>query len=117
MNKLEIKIGNQVVELKFNFGVLRLLSEKWGIQSVTDLFIKIGSLGDGEVTMNKLSMFGDIVWAAAKKGGEEIDPDDVVGVLLEQPEKMQEIMFEFMKSMPQPTEEQKKTAAQTKAKK
>lgn len=117
MNKCEIEIGGVVVELKFNFGVLRLLSDKWGIQSIPDLFTKIGSLGDGNMTMDKLSMFGDIIWAGAQKAGNDIDADDAVGVLLQQPDKMQEIMFEFMKSMPQPTEEQKKTTAQQEIKK
>lgn len=114
MNKLEIKIGEQIIELKFNFGVLRLLSEKWGIKSIPDLFVKIGSLGDGDVTIDKLSMFGDIVWAGAHKAGYEVDSDEAVGVLLQQPEKMQEIVFEFLKSMPQPKEDQKKTAIQVK---
>ncbi|MDM1057868.1 hypothetical protein [Myroides odoratimimus] len=117
MNKLEIKIGEVVVELKFNFGVLRMLSERWGINSIPDLFTKIGSIGDGEMTMDKLSMFGDIVWAGAKKAGNDIDADEVVEVLLQDPDKMQEIMFEFMKSLPQPTEDQKKTAAQAEVKK
>ena len=117
MKKVEIQVGEAVIELKFNFGVLRLLSEKWGIQSIPDLFVKIGSLGDGEMTMDKLSMFGDIVWAGACKAGYTVDSDDVVGVLFQNPEKMQEIMFEFMRSMPQPKEEQKKTEAQVKVKK
>lgn len=117
MNKCEIEIGSVVVELKFNFGVLRLLSEKWGIQSIPDIFTRIGSIGDGEMTMDKLSMFGDIVWAGAKKAGYDIDADEAIEVLLQKPDKIQEIMFEFMKSLPQPTEEQKKTEAQAKLKK
>lgn len=123
MNKIQIQVGDNVIELKFGYGVLRRLSEKWGINSVQGVFERFGSFqnkdeveGEPEMGFDQLNIFGDIVWAAALTAGFEVDADDAVDVLMADPGKMGEIVLEFMKSLPQPTEEQKKTAAQVRKK-
>ncbi|MDX4973712.1 hypothetical protein [Myroides odoratimimus] len=118
MKKVEIQVGEAVIELKFGYGVLRRLSEKWGINSIQGVFERFGSFQNkDEMGFEQLNIFGDLVWAAASNSGVEIDSDEAVDVLMSNPEKMQEIVFEFMKSLPQPKEGEKKTQAQAKVKK
>lgn len=115
MKKIEIQVGDVLVELKFGYGVLRRLSEKWNINSINGVFERFGSFQNkDELGFDQLNIFGDLVQASAGNAGFHLDSDDAVDALMANPEKMQEIVFEFMKSLPQSNENQKKTSAQRK---
>ncbi|QQU04032.1 hypothetical protein [Myroides odoratus] len=110
MKVLKVVINGVEVELKFSYGLLRRLSEKWGIDSISNFFEKIGSVGQVEdISFSQLNVFGDIIEAAAKNAGEEtIDSDTAVEFLMGNPEVMADIMQAFMDSIPKVSEKKNK---------
>jgi len=105
MKKLKLIVNGQEVELKFGYGLLRLLSEKWKLNSLSEFFERISSIGgNGDVTFDQLNIFGDIIEAAAFNNGFVIDSDEAVEWLLTEPTNMAEIMKLFIVSMPKPAE-------------
>lgn len=102
MLQVIIVVNGQEVVLKFGYGVLRRLSEKWGVDSVTGVFEKFGAVAsaEGATEFGQLNLFGDVVEASASNGGFIVSADDAVDVLLSNPEKMQEIVKCFVASLP-----------------
>ncbi|MDR2223810.1 MAG: hypothetical protein LBE34_13910 [Flavobacteriaceae bacterium] len=126
MKNVEIEVKGIIIGLEFGYGVLRRLGEKWGINSITGIFDRFGAhlnkdgIDDnddfGDIGIDKMNLFGDLISAAASTAGYDINSDDAVNALMSDPTKMRDIMLAFMESFPKPTEEQKKTIAQMRVK-
>lgn len=102
MEQVVLEVDGKEIVLKFGYGVLRRLSEKWGVDSVAGVFEKFGAVASVEDTteFDQLNLFGDVVEASASNAGFVITADSAVDVLLSNPEKMQEIVKCFVASLP-----------------
>lgn len=99
MKKLTININGVDYTLKFGYGALRLLADVWRLKGIQEV---INAMGD--ISGREIEVAVDLVWAAIAVGSPDaaLDTADVGDYLLAHPDKMPEVMEQFMASMPQP---------------
>lgn len=111
---LAITLLNKRRQLKFGYGALKILGNKWGCNSIQKVGQEIQKsfANIEELDFETNDKIVDIVLAAlenARVDVSEIDSDDLLNELFFQDqEKMQTIMTSFVDSMPQGKEEPKK---------
>jgi hypothetical protein len=104
-NITNIKIGRKSYKLKFGYGVNRRLSKVYELTSYSALGDYIQSLkfGGDDLTFDQIDFLGNLVLAAiAYELGEDPNhtKDEVVDVLLANPETLANIMEAYMASFP-----------------
>lgn len=120
MESLQLEIGGRIYVLRFGFGCLRVLSEKWeceGVQqTVNELLRRMSGLKElspdqqilvpdfgADVPISAIEAFGEVTVAAVRFGsGERLEVDDVCDHLLRQQDLPPKIMEAFIASLPKP---------------
>lgn len=92
---LTITINGEQYSVKFGYGCFRLLTEKWGLRSVQSVFSEFANM-DGR----ELDLCIDLVWAAIKAAGREVDIDAVGDLFLFNQAELARVMQVFMASFP-----------------
>lgn len=98
MKKIQFEINGKTYNLKFGYGCLRLLAEKYGI-GLQELFERFGNVSGKEIETAV-----DLVWAAVTAAGDTVDIDEVGDFLLQEPKKIEEVMQGLMDSLPKADE-------------
>ncbi len=106
-----IELNGEKFQLKFGYGAFRILASAWdckGIQSVAAKFQEIfpaEATEDAEISFEQADQIGDLVLAGiqnANPGAEQdLDRDEVVGLMMFDPTKLQLVITAFMESFPQ----------------
>jgi len=118
-----IKLGTKTYKLKFGYGVNRRLADVYSIPSYSGLGDFIASLNFSDqatdLTFDQLNFLGNLVHAAiAYQEGEtpELTVDEIVDAVLQQPDKLTNVMLAFADSFPKETSEGKQKPGQKKRK-
>lgn len=114
-----IKIGRKNYKLKFGYGVNRRLADVYAIPSYSGLGDFISNLNFSDkatdLSFEQLTFLGNLVHAAISyHQGEtpEITTDDIVDAVLQQPDKLENVMVAFADSFPKDTSEGKQKPGQ-----
>jgi hypothetical protein len=101
-----IEVQGTSYGMKFGYGALRMLGKNWKCDDLQEVFSRLGKLGDfstGKLGFEALDTIGDITLAAIAVGDNpdyDFDRNELVNVLMKNPDKMGEVITAFVASMP-----------------
>lgn len=108
MNTTSLKINKNDYTIKFGFAAQRILAKEWNLKTLGEIGAKIASkltFKEGvEPTLDQFSAIGDLVMSGilSMHPDANVTSDDVVDALLQNTNKLTEIIQLYSESMPKP---------------
>lgn len=100
-----VEINGEKYPLKYGYGSIVLLGEKWGLPGYEEVLSKLASVfpegGEIKMKFDILEVIGDLILAGITNGGGDVSKADIVDSVIENPEILVRVFEAFRSKLPQ----------------